>query len=159
MLRVFALSLFSATAAADRESALLQLESLLARTLRKRVAPTVDLASITVRGAPGVYTPTVLMHGLGDAGSNAGMQSLAQSVETAYPGAYATAVNVANTVSADANPLAHQKPLPEKTHPNPNPTPPKPYQNSYFLSLCLSTIRWMSLRLPSRRTPSCAMSH
>jgi hypothetical protein len=35
------------------------------------------------------YRPVVLMHGLGDAGSNPGMQSLAQSVMTKYPGSYA----------------------------------------------------------------------
>ncbi len=35
------------------------------------------------------YRPVVLMHGLGDAGSNPGMQSLAQSVMTRYPGIYA----------------------------------------------------------------------
>jgi hypothetical protein len=71
-----------------RSVALAQLESLLAQTLPRRVAPTVNVSSITRRGRlGGTYTPTVLMHGLGDAGSNAGMQSLAQSVETAYPGA------------------------------------------------------------------------
>ena len=35
------------------------------------------------------YRPVVLMHGLGDAGSNPGMQSLAQSVMAKYPGSYA----------------------------------------------------------------------
>lgn len=34
-------------------------------------------------------TPVVLMHGLGDAGSNPGMQSLAQTISAAYPGTYA----------------------------------------------------------------------
>ena len=89
------LSFFIAAAAAaafaladTRSVALAQLESLLAQTLPRRVAPTVNVSSITRRGRlGGTYTPTVLMHGLGDAGSNAGMQSLAQSVETAYPGA------------------------------------------------------------------------
>lgn len=40
--------------------------------------------------------PVVLMHGLGDAASNAGMQSLVTSVETAYPGKYAMAAPVAD---------------------------------------------------------------
>ena len=53
-------------------------------------------------------TPVVLMHGLGDAGSNAGMASLAQSVETAYPGAYAVAVNVANGVFSFIVPISDQ---------------------------------------------------
>jgi palmitoyl-protein thioesterase len=48
------------------------------------------------------------MHGLGDAGSNAGMQSLAASVMKAYPGAYATAVNVANTLFSFIVPIMAQ---------------------------------------------------
>ncbi len=50
----------------------------------------IDLSSIRVRARAAnsaAPAPTVLMHGLGDAGSNAGMQSLAQSVEKAHPGA------------------------------------------------------------------------
>ena len=61
-------------------SPLEQLSLLLERTLPSRLAPTVDVAATTVRGAAAAagapYTPTVLMHGLGDAGSNAGMKSL-----------------------------------------------------------------------------------
>jgi hypothetical protein len=61
-------------------------------------APLLDLdlvAEGVSAGANRTYRPVVLMHGLGDAGSNAGMQSLAQSVMKAYPGSYAVAVNVA----------------------------------------------------------------
>ena len=74
------------------------------------MAPTLNLSLITPRAAAPAasYTPTVLMHGLGDAGSNAGMQSLAQSVETAYPGAYATAVDVANTLFSFIVPINDQ---------------------------------------------------
>lgn len=86
-----------------------QLALLLERTLPSRLAPTVDVAAIAVRGgSSAAYTPTVLMHGLGDAGSNAGMQSLAASVEKAYPGAYATAVNVANTLFSFIVPIMDQ---------------------------------------------------
>ena len=44
------------------------------------------------------YVPVVLMHGLGDAGSNAGMQSLAQSISAAYPGLYSVAVDVGDGI-------------------------------------------------------------
>jgi triacylglycerol esterase/lipase EstA (alpha/beta hydrolase family) len=71
----------------------------------------VDLSTIVVRpravGAAGP-APTVLMHGLGDAGSNAGMQSLASSVMKAHPGAYAVAVDVANTVQSFVTPIKLQ---------------------------------------------------
>lgn len=40
------------------------------------------------------------MHGLGDSGSNRGMQNLAKSVSDAYPGAYSIAVDVANGLSS-----------------------------------------------------------
>lgn len=98
----------AAALAAPPAAALAQLESLLAQTLPRRLAPTVDLSRIAVRAPAANYTPTVLMHGLGDAGSNAGMQSLAQSVMTAHPGAYATAVNVANTLFSFIVPIEAQ---------------------------------------------------
>jgi palmitoyl-protein thioesterase len=60
-------------------------------------APVIDTTNTPVLGsANATYRPVVLMHGLGDAGSNPGMQSLATSIETAYPGAYAVAVDVAD---------------------------------------------------------------
>jgi len=46
------------------------------------------------------YVPTVLMHGLGDSGSNAGMKSLAQTISAKYPGAYAVSVDVADSTSS-----------------------------------------------------------
>jgi len=54
------------------------------------------------------YRPVVLMHGLGDAGSNPGMQSLAQSVMAKYPGSYAVAVNVANGLDSFITPVQDQ---------------------------------------------------
>ena len=73
-------------------------------------APVLDVAAIRRRDtAPGVsYTPTVLMHGLGDAGSNAGMKSLAQTIEVAYPGSYATAVDVADGFLSFVVPVQQQ---------------------------------------------------
>jgi hypothetical protein len=58
-----ALALSAAAVVADRAAALSQLETLLAQTLPRRVAPTVNLSTITRRGHLGAtYTPTVLMH-------------------------------------------------------------------------------------------------
>ena len=77
----------------------------------KYSAKPLKLNSITVRpriAGSAAPAPTVLMHGLGDAGSNAGMQSLAQSVMTAHPGAYAVAVDVANTVQSFIVPIKLQ---------------------------------------------------
>lgn len=54
------------------------------------------------------YRPVVLMHGLGDAGSNPGMQSLAKSVMAKYPGIYAVAVNVANGFDSFVTPMQKQ---------------------------------------------------
>ena len=85
----FALCLSVATSSVDPRSTE-ALNLIVAAAGDKYSARPVDLASIRVRArAPGAAgpAPTVLMHGLGDAGSNAGMQSLAQSVEKAHPGA------------------------------------------------------------------------
>lgn len=57
------------------------------------------LDNVVVDGAETI-TPVVLMHGLGDSGSNPGMQSLAKSIMTKYPGSYATAVDVADGMSS-----------------------------------------------------------
>ena len=95
--------------AAAASSPMDQLASLLEVTLPRRVAPTLDVARTPILGSPSAsYTPTVLMHGLGDAGSNAGMQSLAQTIMTAYPGSYASAVNVANTLFSFVVPIMDQ---------------------------------------------------
>jgi len=54
------------------------------------------------------YIPVVFMHGLGDSGSNKGMQSLAQSVMDTYPGSYSVAVNVANGLSSYTEDIGKQ---------------------------------------------------
>jgi len=60
----------------------------------------VDVDSVVPAVGNTTITPVVLMHGLGDAGSNPGMQSLAQSIMAKYPGSYAVAVDVANGMSS-----------------------------------------------------------
>eukprot|EP00298_Acanthocystis_sp_HF-20_P014076 c20626_g1_i1.p1 GENE.c20626_g1_i1~~c20626_g1_i1.p1 ORF type:complete len:391 (+),score=151.52 c20626_g1_i1:24-1196(+) len=46
------------------------------------------------------YLPVVLMHGIGDAGHNAGMQDLAKSISENFPGLYSVAVDVADGLSS-----------------------------------------------------------
>lgn len=109
MFLLFAVLIPTVLSLGDKNIALEILTKLIKQTEHRRLAPTIDLSRITVRGSQGAsYTPTVLMHGLGDAGSNAGMQSLAQSIEKAYPGAYAVAVNVANTLFSFIVPIKVQ---------------------------------------------------
>lgn len=104
-------------------------------------APVVDVqaAAATPVLTNTTITPVVLMHGLGDSGSNPvgarsrwfplndscsfrslrcdlhacptrkqGMQSLAQSIMSKYPGSYATAVNVANGIDSIFQPMQPQ---------------------------------------------------
>lgn len=59
-------------------------------------APVIDPHHEEVADASTSYTPVVLMHGLGDSGTNAGMESLAQSVSNKYPGIYSVAAPVAD---------------------------------------------------------------
>eukprot|EP00301_Raphidiophrys_heterophryoidea_P023813 c7545_g1_i1.p1 GENE.c7545_g1_i1~~c7545_g1_i1.p1 ORF type:complete len:401 (-),score=100.41 c7545_g1_i1:111-1280(-) len=54
------------------------------------------------------YIPVVFMHGLGDSGHNKGMQSLAQSVMTTYPGSYAVSVDVADGLSSYTEDIGKQ---------------------------------------------------
>lgn len=75
--------------------------------------PTMGKAPVVGAPAPAAmprasYRPVVLMHGLGDAGSNPGMQSLAQSIMTKYPGSYATAVDVADGFFSFITPVRDQ---------------------------------------------------
>jgi len=53
-------------------------------------------------------TPVVMMHGLGDAGSNPGMQSLAATVSNAYPGKVSVAVDVADGLMSFITPMQAQ---------------------------------------------------
>ena len=108
-----ALSAPTSSTRPTRRDALVALGDLFDATRSRRLAPTLNFSAALaaqsaghVRG--GSYTPTVLMHGLGDAGSNAGMQSLAQSVMSAYNGSYAAAVNVANGLLSFLIPIADQ---------------------------------------------------
>ena len=94
---------------ADSAAAALRLLSELSGAVRsRRLAPTLDLSHMTRRLSSSNCSPTVLMHGLGDAGSNAGMQSLAASVMAAYPAAYASAVDVADGLFSFVIPIADQ---------------------------------------------------
>ena len=52
--------------------------------------------------------PVVFMHGMGDAGSNPGMQSLCKTASDRYPGLYVVCANVANGLSSVTKPLAEQ---------------------------------------------------
>ncbi|KAA0163410.1 hypothetical protein FNF31_00587 [Cafeteria roenbergensis] len=54
------------------------------------------------------FTPVVLMHGLGDAGSNPGMEQLARTVSDAYPGKVSLAVNVSNGFLSYITPMQAQ---------------------------------------------------
>lgn len=78
------------------------------------IAPTVNFTT-KLGGEDGVvaggasYVPVVLMHGLGDAGSNPGMQSLAASISAAYPGLYSIAVDVADGAQRGGTPSHFSK--------------------------------------------------
>eukprot|EP00299_Pterocystis_sp_00344_P014385 c7119_g1_i1.p1 GENE.c7119_g1_i1~~c7119_g1_i1.p1 ORF type:complete len:378 (-),score=68.61 c7119_g1_i1:13-1110(-) len=54
------------------------------------------------------YVPVVFMHGLGDSGSNPGMQSIAKSVSSAYPGLYSIAVDVADGMKSYTTDIGKQ---------------------------------------------------
>jgi palmitoyl-protein thioesterase len=56
----------------------------------------------------GNYTPVALMHGLGDSGLNPGMQSLAASLQSAYPGIYASSLAVADGLASFFTPMPQQ---------------------------------------------------
>jgi palmitoyl-protein thioesterase len=62
-------------------------------------APEVELLSEPEANAT-TYTPVVFLHGMGDAGSNPGMQSLCKTASTKYPGMYSVCSNVANGLSS-----------------------------------------------------------
>jgi hypothetical protein len=102
-------SFCSLNAAAPSAAELVKIRSLLEdAVIKSRVVPHAPLLDLDLvaegvsAGANRTYRPVVLMHGLGDAGSNAGMQSLAQSVMKAYPGSYAVAVNVAGACARES---------------------------------------------------------
>jgi palmitoyl-protein thioesterase len=53
-------------------------------------------------------TPVVFMHGMGDAGPNPGMQSLARTVTELYPGKYSVALSVADGIASILEPMDRQ---------------------------------------------------
>jgi triacylglycerol esterase/lipase EstA (alpha/beta hydrolase family) len=100
-----------ATASQINPNSLEALAAIVAAAGDRYSARPIDLNSVSVRprvAGAAAPAPTVLMHGLGDAGSNAGMQSLAASVMKAHPGSYAVAVDVANTVQSFITPIKLQ---------------------------------------------------
>ena len=52
--------------------------------------------------------PVVFMHGMGDSGSNPGMQSLCATASARYPGLYVVCANVANGLASVTRSLAEQ---------------------------------------------------
>lgn len=52
--------------------------------------------------------PVVFLHGMGDSGSNPGMQSLCQTARDAYPGLYVVCANVANGLASVTTPISSQ---------------------------------------------------
>ena len=54
------------------------------------------------------HLPVVILHGMGDSGTNPGMQHLCNSVGDAFPGVYVMCSNVANGLSSITAPLAEQ---------------------------------------------------
>ena len=78
-------------------------------TSSRYIAPTINLTNIQVRQPYSTNcTPTVLMHGLGDSSSNSGMESLAQSIMTAYPGCYAVNAAVGDGLFSFIIPIQDQ---------------------------------------------------
>lgn len=53
-------------------------------------------------------TPVVLMHGMGDAGANPGMQSLARTISELYPAKHAVALSVADGLASILEPMDQQ---------------------------------------------------
>jgi len=52
--------------------------------------------------------PVVFLHGMGDAGSNPGMQSLCKTASERYPGLYVVCADVTNGLASITTPLAEQ---------------------------------------------------
>ena len=70
--------------------------------------PTTALAEKPPQGRFDDLVPVVFLHGMGDAGSNPGMQSLCKTATDAYPGLYVVCANVANGLASITTPLAEQ---------------------------------------------------
>ena len=76
--------------------------------MRASASGTVFSAAAATADAGGEKLPVVILHGMGDSGSNPGMQSLCQTVRDAFPGIYVVCSNVANGLSSITTPLADQ---------------------------------------------------
>ena len=73
--------------------------------------PLMALADAHTKPPPGRFddlVPVVFLHGMGDSGSNPGMQSMCQTASDKYPGLYVVCANVANGLSSITKPLAEQ---------------------------------------------------
>ena len=83
-----------------------------APTIMRQLPPSgvtsVFSAAAATADAGGEKLPVVILHGMGDSGSNPGMQSLCQTVRDAFPGIYVVCSNVANGLSSITTPLADQ---------------------------------------------------
>jgi len=53
-------------------------------------------------------TPVVFLHGMGDASSNPGMQSMCRTASDMYPGLYVVCANVADGLASITTPIAEQ---------------------------------------------------
>jgi palmitoyl-protein thioesterase len=82
---------------ADIEGGIMQI----LKTSDAHHAPVVELLSEPMEASTTTtYMPVVFLHGMGDAGSNPGMQSLCKTASTKYPGLYSVCSNVANGISS-----------------------------------------------------------
>lgn len=109
LLSLFSLSssFVSAIAVANRDYDQLLWKSL--STSNRYHAPRINLTNIQVRETNNTgCIPTILMHGLGDASTNSGMESLAQSIMTAFPGCYAVCAPVGDGLFSFIIPIQDQ---------------------------------------------------
>ena len=70
--------------------------------------PTTIAAAAAAVSDGSALTPVVFLHGMGDSGSNPGMQSLCETATNVYPGLYVVCSNVANGLASITTPLAEQ---------------------------------------------------
>lgn len=71
-------------------------------------APVIELPHGLATSTSDDATPVVFMHGMGDAGLNPGMQSIARTVSTMYPRKYSVALSVADGVASILEPMDRQ---------------------------------------------------
>ena len=72
-------------------------------------APLVSAALVAAAEVDGSkLTPVVFLHGMGDASSNPGMQSMCRTASDMYPGLYVVCANVADGLASITTPIAEQ---------------------------------------------------